>query len=334
MVAPGNGGITMSTSEAAAAAREGLDPSCAVEETQRRTFTSTLDGLKKISRNEGLRSLWRGLTPTLAMAVPGNVIYFAGYDHLRHNQKSPLYNLPDTYSPLIAGGLARVGAASAISPVEMFRTRLQATNTQKSGGHFMDTMRDMGEMVKSKGVTTLWRGLGLTLWRDVPFSGIYWWGYETIKIELVTLREQRRGRSDIRDSSIEGRRRARSKSKEHSHAATFTDSFIAGAVSGALSALITTPFDVGKTRQQVLQYNSDPFCTDAQGKQVLRPENRSMPRFLMHIYREEGMSGIFKGWSARCLKVAPACAIMISSYEVGKKMALRANEKSRADKYN
>jgi solute carrier family 25 protein 39/40 len=52
-----------------------------------------------------------------------------------------------------------------------------------------------------------------------------------------------------------------------------------------------------------------------------------MPRFLWHIYCKEGMSGLFRGWAARCLKVAPACAIMISSYEVGKKLAGTANEK-------
>ena len=46
-----------------------------------------------------------------------------------------------------------------------------------------------------------------------------------------------------------------------------------------------------------------------------------MPRFLYHIFREEGVKGLFRGWAARCLKVAPACAIMISSYEVGKGMA-------------
>ena len=52
-----------------------------------------------------------------------------------------------------------------------------------------------------------------------------------------------------------------------------------------------------------------------------------MPRFLWHIFQQEGAAGLWRGWAARCLKVAPACAIMISSYEIGKKMARGVNEK-------
>jgi solute carrier family 25 protein 39/40 len=60
---------------------------------------------------------------------------------------------------------------------------------------------------------------------------------------------------------------------------------------------------------------------------IIRPEDRSMPRFLFHIFQEQGVRGLFKGWAPRCLKVAPACAIMISSYEVGKKMANEFNDR-------
>jgi len=52
-----------------------------------------------------------------------------------------------------------------------------------------------------------------------------------------------------------------------------------------------------------------------------------MPRLLLHIFREEGMAGLFRGWVPRMAKVAPACAIMISSYEMGKKMARDARRK-------
>ncbi|KAF1988305.1 mitochondrial carrier [Aulographum hederae CBS 113979] len=300
---------------------------CAVEETQKKTFTSTFDGLRKIARNEGPRTLWRGLSPTLVMAVPANVIYFAGYDWLRTSPKSPLYrlNMGDNYTPLVAGSTARVLAAIAVSPIEMFRTRMQAAHSATTTGHFRETLTGLREMVAAEGYTSLWRGLTLTLWRDVPFSAIYWWGYETGRDVLTDMREQARGRERNQATGLDAvRLRSRSRSKEN-HTATLVDSFVAGAASGAVAALITTPFDVGKTRQQVLKHG--PRSAEVAKSAVPIPEDLPMPRFLWHIFKEQGMQGLFKGWAARCLKVAPACAIMISSYEVGKKMAGGINER-------
>lgn len=97
---------------------------CAVQETQKRTINSTFDGLRKIARNEGITTLWRGLSPTLVMTIPANIIYFTGYDYLRFNKNSPVNRyLSDSYSPLLAGSTARTMAAIIVSPVEMFRTR-------------------------------------------------------------------------------------------------------------------------------------------------------------------------------------------------------------------
>ncbi|KAL9639088.1 MAG: hypothetical protein Q9164_001151 [Protoblastenia rupestris] len=299
---------------------------CAVDETRRKTFTSTLDGLRKIARNEGPTSLWRGLSPTLVMAIPANVIYFTGYDSLRSHPHSPIKtHVPDAYAPLIAGSMARIAAATTISPIEMFRTRMQAATSSNSGtGVFMETLGGLKKMVQSQGYTSLWRGLTLTMWRDVPFSGIYWWGYEAMRNTLTDLREPTHLRVSERP-------------RDHAHAFTFVDSFIAGAASGAVASVVTTPFDVGKTRQQVLEHspNSGRATTSSSstsgGKELLRPEERSMPRFIYHIWQQEGTAGLFRGWVARTLKVAPACAIMISSYEVGKKMARGVNERKRLE---
>ena len=112
------------------------------------------------------------------------------------------------------------------------------------------------------------------------------------------------------------------------HTSTFVDSFVAGATSGAVASVITTPFDVGKTRQQVLHHESSKEAGKL-ASTALRPEEQVIPRFLYHIWKEEGMAGLFRGWVPRMLKVAPACAIMISSYEVGKKLAKRMNENQR-----
>jgi solute carrier family 25, member 39/40 len=306
---------------------------CAVEETQRKNFNSTLDGLKKIARNEGFLTLWRGLSPTLVMAIPANVIYFTGYDWLRYNHASPINKLAtDTYAPLMAGSVARVAAAFTVSPIEMFRTRMQATSGG-TAGVFKQTLVGLHRMTQMQGYTSLWRGLTLTMWRDVPFSAIYWWGYEALRNQLTDARLSASGKLLDPDRAMTGRRRAHS---HENHSTTFVDSFVAGATSGAVAALITTPFDVGKTRKQVFIYAGDNAESMVAAKLASKagnfvPEELSMVRYLYHIFREEGMSGLFKGWTARCLKVAPACAIMISSYEVGKRWARGMNEREKAE---
>ncbi len=305
---------------------------CAVEETQRKTFNSTLDGIKKIARNEGTLTLWRGLSPTLLMAVPANVIYFSGYDWLRYHPSSPIRRFSnDLYAPLIAGSVARVAAAICVSPIEMFRTRMQATSGTATG-IFKSTLSGLHQMTQTQGYTSLWRGLTLTMWRDVPFSGLYWYGYEAARNQLSDARVRMAGGSLDSERSVTGKRQSQ---QSETHSVTFVDSFLAGAISGGFAALVTTPFDVGKTRQQTYRHQGDIAASSSGAKAAtveaakVVPEELSMPRFLYHIFKEEGASGLFRGWAARCLKIAPACAIMISSYELGKRWAKGVNERKR-----
>lgn len=55
-------------------------------------------------------------------------------------------------------------------------------------------------MVQKEGSRALWRGLLPTMLRDVPFSGIYWMGYEKIKHNL----EQRQDLTHFQTSFIAG----------------------------------------------------------------------------------------------------------------------------------
>lgn len=302
---------------------------CAVEETEKRVFRSTFDGLKKIARHEGPTTLWRGMTPTLMMAIPGNVIYFTGYDWLRYSNASPVKRLTnDTYAPLVAGSTARVLAGIAVSPLEMFRTRMQATPGGTTGV-FKDTLLGLHRMTQTQGITSLWRGLVLTMWRDVPFSAFYWWGYEACKNGLMDARAVRNGHKVDAGAGFTTDRPAHIHNTDSS---IFIDSFVAGAVSGGLAAFVTTPFDVGKTRQQTYRHAGDDAPVVKEAKEAFKkgkivPEELSMPRFLYHIFKEEGASGLFRGWIPRTMKVAPACAIMISTYEMGKRWAKASNAK-------
>lgn len=137
------------------------------------------------------------------------------------------------------------------------------------------------QLVKESGWRGLWLGLVPTLYRDVPFSGIYWTSYELLRKSL--------------DSS------------------SLWSSFVAGAIAGSMAALLTAPFDVAKTRRQMYLKKDD-----LDQALVKSNRERSLWRVMRVIYQHEGWSGLMAGVGARVAKVAPSCAIMISTYELGK----------------
>ena len=79
----------------------------------------------------------------------------------------------------------------------------------------------------------------------------------------------------------------------------FSKAFISGAVAGTIAAVVTTPFDVAKTLMQI------------------EPRKSSI-EIMGRIVEKRGIQGLFAGLGARVAKITPACAIMISTYEIGK----------------
>ncbi|XP_046390018.1 solute carrier family 25 member 40-like [Ischnura elegans] len=248
-------------------------------------FNGTLDAFAKIAKNEGIASLWSGLSPTLVLAIPTTVIYFVTYEQMRVRLKDyynlrinsePSNQVQPTWIPLLSGASARTWAVTIVSPLELVRTKMQSKRL---------TYRETGQAVKSliayEGIFGLWKGLGPTLMRDVPFSAIYWLNYEALKNTFSQKNP------------------------------TFGFSFLAGSIAGSIAAIITVPFDVVKTYQQIemgeKQICKDPPCRTSSGYDVMKD-----------IIKVQGFRGLFTGVVPRVCKVAPACAIMISSYEYGK----------------
>lgn len=261
-------------------------------------INSTFQGFVAVSRNEGIATLWRGLSLTLFMAIPSNIIYFTGYEYIRDH--SPIGGHP--LNPLFCGSFARIMAATFVAPAELIKTRLQSipTDREASPKILSNLLRDLLSVVRQKGVGTLFTGLQITLWRDVPFSGIYWSSYEIMKYRI----------SKLMHADFNG-------PQDNDEWKVFTTSFLSGSISGSIAAFFTNPFDVGKTRMQITQVDA-PFS----GR---RSKDPSMFKFLMNIYKKEGMRALYAGFVPRVMKVAPSCAIMISSYEVGKKFFKNGN---------
>lgn len=253
--------------------------------------TSTFQGFQVISKNEGIATLWRGLSLTLFIAVPANIIYFTGYEYIRDH--SPIAS--NTLNPLVCGSLARLMAATSVAPVELLKTRLQAIPTDANNTKMLTNLvRDLLLEVKQRGLGTLFTGLQITLWRDVPFSGIYWLCYESFKTRYKKLLQ------NIAPELL-----------QFADWKVFTSSFLSGSTAGLIAALLTHPFDVGKTRMQItgdhIQKPGEPY-----------KKKPSMFSYLYKIGKNEGMGALYSGLGPRALKIAPSCAIMISSYEITK----------------
>lgn len=174
-----------------------------------------------------------------------------------------------------------MGAVSVISPLELVRTKMQSRRLQYS-----ELMVCIRSSVAQDGWLSLWRGWGPTVLRDVPFSALYWFNYELVKAQLC----------------------------EHYRTpqASFTISFTAGAVSGAIAAVLTLPFDVVKTRRQIQLGEMEALGA------VSMKKPSSTWNMMRNIWIDMGYKGLFAGFLPRVIKVAPACAVMISTYEFGK----------------
>ena len=223
---------------------------------------------RSVIQKEGAGALWDGLRPALLLSSINVVLYMIAYDELSKDILPNSMGWNAGVSTVVAGGLSRAGAGLIVSPLELIRTQMQSSSELAKKG----ILRGMKSMVQKDGVLSLYRGYSATMWRDVPFSIIYWYGFEQIK------------------SSIE---QGQSKISDH----VFLKSFTAGAGSGTIAAFCTTPFDVIKTRRQVMQ-----------GKEA------RTARLLLDICQSEGVSALFSGVAPRVIKVAPACGILIGSY--------------------
>jgi len=178
------------------------------------------DGVGRIARQEGVGALWKGVGTTLLMSVPAQTLYMLTYSNL-------MLSLPASslLTPLASGILSRTLITSLFSPLELVRTRLQATPAPGAARITLaHTLQHLRDSVATSGVRTLWRGLAPSLWRDVPFSGVYWLLQHNITLSLAPHLP--------------------------SHLLGAPLAFVSGFGAGSLASLLTNPFDVLKTRRQ------------------------------------------------------------------------------------
>ena len=134
------------------------------------------------------------------------------------------------------------------APLELIRTRqasvvATATATTREGGTSSGSVRsssvvipgmidELKYLTRTRGISSLYAGLAPTLWRDVPFSALYWLFFERCRNALSNNDDDLLGRWGGRYYLEKGMKLPPGIEAMHA--------FIAGAAAGSIAAAFTT----------------------------------------------------------------------------------------------
>ncbi|XP_036443072.1 mitochondrial glutamate carrier 1 [Colossoma macropomum] len=261
-----------------------------------RLYTSMSDCLIKTVRSEGYFGMYRGAAVNLTLVTPEKAIKLAANDFFRYHLSTDGKKL-SLLREMIAGCGAGTCQVIVTTPMEMLKIQLQDAgriNAQRKligeaavgdgavGGRLevrnLTGLQITKELLRSRGISGLYKGLGATLLRDVPFSIIYFPLFANL--------------NDLGKGGVEG-------------PAPFYCSFLSGCLAGSTAAVAVNPVDVVKTRLQSLTRGSQ------------EDTYSGVTDCISKILRNEGPSAFLKGAYCRALVIAPLFGIAQVVYFLG-----------------
>ena len=233
----------------------------------------------------GFRGVYNGIGSAAVGSAPGAALFFVTYDGVKRHLASRATTTTTTgtdASPvvrpgahMIAASLGEVAACAVRVPTEVIKQRAQAKQYPSS----MAALRSIVARRSTHGAAHVWcelyRGWGVTMVREVPFTVIQFPLWEGLKAWSLSRRQQTTRPKDV----------------------SAAESAVYGSVSGAVAAGATTPLDVLKTRL------------------MLAKENEGAVRVMGNIWRDEGARALFSGIGPRTMWISIGGAVFLGSYQ-------------------
>jgi solute carrier family 25 (adenine nucleotide translocator) protein 4/5/6/31 len=189
------GGVSAAISKTLAAPIERVklllqtqDANKKIQESGKR-YTGIVDCFVRVSREEGIASLWRGNLANVVRYFPTQALNFAFKDTYK-NWLCPYDPKVQPYM-FFLGNLASGGAAGASSlafvyPLDFARTRLAAdVGKGASDRQFAGLIDCLKKITKSDGIQGLYRGFGPSVAGIIVYRACYFGGYDTGKRLLL-----------------------------------------------------------------------------------------------------------------------------------------------------
>ncbi|XP_043080303.1 mitochondrial glutamate carrier 1-like [Puntigrus tetrazona] len=270
-------------------------------------YKNMMDCLIKTVRSEGYFGMYRGAAVNLTLVTPEKAIKLAANDFFRQRLSRGELKL-SVFQEMLAGCGAGMCQVIVTTPMEMLKIQLQdagrlvaqqrklpVLHTVKLGtaSPVLNCSYNVGpvssirkvsaiqitqELLRTKGIQGLYKGLGATLMRDIPFSVVYFPLFAHIN---------KLGKTSENDD------------------VPFYWSFISGCVAGCIAAVAVSPCDVVKTRLQSLN------------KSANEDTYNGVVDCIRKIMRKEGPAAFLKGAGCRALVIAPLFGIAQVVYFIG-----------------
>jgi hypothetical protein len=224
------------------------------------------DGLSTIAREEGIRGLMSGLTPSMMREASYSSLRMGLYD-LFKGMLAPEGTQKDDFSlwQKILAGMASGALGSVIAtPTDLVKLRFQ-TYSKHHPNPYPSTLSAFSHIYLTGGIRALYKGGAPTVIRAAILTSSQLSSYDQTKRALL-------------------------------HSGYFADNslthILASGVAGLVTATTTCPADVIKTR----------IMTD--GQRGLRLYHNPLD-CIIKTYRQEGIRAFFRGWLANWLRLGP-----------------------------
>jgi solute carrier family 25 oxoglutarate transporter 11 len=146
-----------------------LDSTLPVE--KRRGYTGFFDAFSKIVRNEGVRELWRGASPTVVRAMVLNFGMLGPFDEIKE-RLNRYYGVKDTIKVrLIASACAGFLCSFFSLPFDNAKTKMQRMVARPDGTMpYRNIFHCLSTSVANEGFTRLWVGFPTFYCRIAPHA--------------------------------------------------------------------------------------------------------------------------------------------------------------------
>lgn len=252
-----------------------------------------------------LRSIYAGLPSAIIGSMPSAASFFVVYDGVKRAMiRKEMSAATQSYIHMLASSLGEIAACAIRVPTEVVKQRAQAgLFGGKSSAAFLDILSLRNTAGYTTMVKELYRGGGVTIMREIPFT-----------ILQFTMWEQAKSAWSARQSMLVGREK---------DLVTAGESALFGSLSGAIAAGVTTPLDVLKTRIMLERREVGDKRKRMGAGGVVR-----------QILAEEGWKGFFRGFVPRVGWISTGGAIFLGTYQAAANRLGEAEALSEHDKHH